>query len=285
MTDQSDQDIAPPESYDDLRALITDRYPSLSGQLQRIARYVLENPSASALETVSKIARQVDVQPSSLVRFAKTLGFGGYSSIQQVLRSRLISETPNYRERIRNLRGEGAADGPGILDSFIDEGMASLDQLRGAVAPEDLASAATLIGKARDVYVLARGRAFPVAAYIAYALSGLEKRFQLLEGVGGLTARRAALATGEDVLIAISFRPYSEEVVEIVTNAGKSGVPLIAITDSPLSPLALNADVNLEIASDGGRAFRSLVAPMCLAQSLMLALGHRLTEINGGGGK
>lgn len=285
MTDQSDQDIATPESYDDLRVLITDRYPSLSGQLQRIARYVLENPSASALETVSEIARQVDVQPSSLVRFAKTLGYDGYSSLQQVLRSRLISETPNYRERIRNLRSEGTANGPGILDGFVDEGMASLDQLRETVAPEDLASAAARIAEARDVYVLAQGRAFPVATYIAYALTGLEKRFQLLDGIGGLTARRAGLATREDVLIAISFRPYSEEVVEIVTRAKKAGVPLVAITDSPLSPLALNADVTLEIAGDEGRAFRSLVAPMCLAQSLMLALGHRLTEINGGGGK
>ena len=285
MTSQSDQDNQTPESYDDLRALITGRYPSLSGQLQRIARYVLENPNGSALETVSEIARQVDVQPSSLVRFAKTLGYDGYSSIQQVLRSRLISETPNYRERIRGLRREGAADGPQILDSFADEGMASLDQLREKIAPEDLASAAARIAEARDVYVLAQGRAFPVAAYIAYALTGLEKRFQLLDGIGGLTARRAALARREDVLIAISFRPYSEEVVGIVAQARKAGVPLVAITDSPLSPLALNADLTLEIAGDEGRAFRSLVAPMCLAQSLMLALGHRLTGINCGGGK
>jgi len=280
MSNQNEHKEPPPGNYDDLKILITDNFPKLSGQLQRIARYVLENPNDSALETVSEIARRVEVQPSSLVRFAKTLGYDGYSNVQQVLKSRLISEIPNYRERIRSLRNErGSEDGAAILDDFVDDGIAALDQLRHKVPASDLQAAADILSEADDVYVLAQGRAFPVAHYFGYALTGLEVSCQLLEGVGGLTPRRARLAGVADALIAISFRPYSDDVVGIVAERKAAGVPVIAITDSPLSPLALSADIILETAEDEGRAFRSLVAPMCLAQSLMVALGHRLTEM------
>jgi DNA-binding MurR/RpiR family transcriptional regulator len=274
----NDDQSAQPTTFEGLKLLITDHYPKLSGQLQRIARYVLENPNDAALETVSELARRVKVQPSSLVRFAKTLGYDGYSNVQTVLRSRLISEIPSYRDRIRSLNDQRGAGGTGVLDDFVDDGIAALDQLRRKVSEDDLAAAAEILNEAEDVYVLAQGRAFPVAQYLAYALTGLEVSCQMLDGLGGLTPRRARLAGVADAMIAISFRPYTSDVVDVVAQRKAAGVPIIALTDSPLSPLALNADIVLETAEDEGRAFRSLVAPMCLAQSLMVTLGHRITE-------
>ena len=39
---------------------------------------------------------------------------------------------------------------------------------------------------------------------------------------------------------------------------------------------ALQFVAAFELREDEGQSFRSLVAPMCLAQSLVVALGHRL---------
>jgi DNA-binding MurR/RpiR family transcriptional regulator len=85
------------------------------------------------------------------------------------------------------------------------------------------------------------------------------------------------MATSDDVLIAISFRDYSPDVVAVVDAAAGRGVPVIAITDGPLSPISGPAKVSFEIRSDPSRAFRSLVAPVALAQTLVIALGHHLT--------
>jgi DNA-binding MurR/RpiR family transcriptional regulator len=86
----------------------------------------------------------------------------------------------------------------------------------------------------------------------------------------------AELATSGDALIAISFHPYTPQVTEIVANRNEQGVPIIAITDSALSPLALEASVAFHIREPEPRPFRSLVAPMCLAQTLIVGLGHVL---------
>ncbi|RZJ37236.1 MAG: MurR/RpiR family transcriptional regulator, partial [Brevundimonas sp.] len=65
----------PPATADELRAAILDRYESLSKRLQQIARYVLDEPNAVALETLAVLADRSGVQPSAIVRFAKTFGY------------------------------------------------------------------------------------------------------------------------------------------------------------------------------------------------------------------
>jgi DNA-binding MurR/RpiR family transcriptional regulator len=65
-------------------------------------------------------------------------------------------------------------------------------------------------------------------------------------------------------------------VVETALACKTRGVAVVAITDSALSPLKPAADVCFELGDDSSRPFRSLVAPLCLAQALVVSTGHRL---------
>ena len=58
-------------SYDELKDAISESYPRMSPQLQRIARFALEKPHDLALGTVAAVAKASDVQPSSMIRFAR----------------------------------------------------------------------------------------------------------------------------------------------------------------------------------------------------------------------
>ena len=76
----------PPASAEELRAAILVRYESLSKRLQQIARYVLDEPNAMALETLAVLAERTGVQPSAIVRFAKSFGFDGATQMQRLFR-------------------------------------------------------------------------------------------------------------------------------------------------------------------------------------------------------
>ena len=79
------------------------------------------------------------------------------------------------------------------------------------------------------------------------------------------------------MLVAVSFRNYSPEVIEVAAACHGRGVPVIAITDSALSPLqALRRESRFELGDDSRRPFRSLVGPLCLAQALVVSAGHQL---------
>ena len=124
--------------------------------------------------------------------------------------------------------------------------------------------------------VIGQLRAFPVANYFRYVLTHLRRDVRLLDGAGGLASEQALTIDGKSVLLAISFRHYAREVVDIVEASHDRGVPIVAITDSQLSPLAKHADVYFEVRDGEYNFARSLAAPMCLAQSIVIALAHAL---------
>jgi DNA-binding MurR/RpiR family transcriptional regulator len=63
--------------------------------------------------------------------------------------------------------------------------------------------------------------------------------------------------------------------VDLTRTAAATGMPVIAITDSPFSPLAPNAKVQIEIVEADYSGFRSLSATLCLAMALAVATGAR----------
>ena len=225
-----------------------------------IAEFALEHPTDMALGTVAEVATRAKVQPSAIVRFAHdglwwltelqqvsarvfSIGYGGFTELQQVFRSRLVAgAAPSYRERIDRLRRNGRFrdhNSPHeLLSRFASEGTISLENLQESVHEADLARAIGLMGKAYTSYVLGLGGSFPVAAHLTYVLRRLGRRAVLLDGLGNVLTDHALTATRKDALIAISFRPYNRETVQLVPEFVARGVPIIAVTDSLLSPIS-----------------------------------------------
>jgi len=269
-----------PETYDQLEKAIIEQFPSLSKRLQQIASHALDNPSELALETIAAVSQRAGVQPSSLIRFAKVFGFSGYSDMQRVFRLRLTDAMPDYKERLKSLngaeeQGEEAKDVNALLEQFVEADIVGLRRLQqnkrlGAL----LDQAFRLITDSETVYVVAHRRSFPIACYLAYALSQMNVRNVLVDGVGGMFMQQVSHATSKDVIIAISSKAYSPDVAQVVREAKQRSVKVIAMTDSPLSPLAEHADVSLEVQQASVGLFRSQAVNMTLAVTLIVGLGR-----------
>ena len=266
--------------YDDLARTITETYPQLPNRLQGIARFALGNPDAMALSTVAEIARDAAVPPSAIIRFANALGYPGFTDLQRIYRERLVARSATYRERIEEMRRTGGDQGH-VLPQLVDSAVQELQRLREHADPRRLQQATELILGANTVYLLAQRRAFPVASYLAYGLVQLEIRAYLLDSIGGMLHQQVGMIRREDILVAASFRNYAAEVIEAANLAQQQGATVIAITDSAVSPLARAAKVTIEIGDDPALPFRTLVAPLCAAQALVMAVGYALTERNG----
>jgi DNA-binding MurR/RpiR family transcriptional regulator len=265
------------ETYEALRAEIARRYPRFSDRLQVIAEFALDHPTEIALGTVADVAQRAKVQPSAIVRFAHALGYGGFSEMQQVFRSRLVaSVAPSYKERIAGLRRDGrfrdTKDPRALLARFASEGMVALENLQDVVREKDLARAIALLCAADTIYVLGLGGSFPVAAHLTYVLRKLGRRVVLLDGLGSALGEQAVSASRQDALIAISFRTYNPDTVRMFSDLVARDLPAVSITDSLLSPIVEGAKVVFEIADMPEAALRTMVAPMCLAQSIAVGL-------------
>jgi DNA-binding MurR/RpiR family transcriptional regulator len=273
-----------PASFDALQTSIADQYDEFSRRLQQVAEYALTHPDDIALETIAVIADRAGVPPSSLIRFAKALGFDGFTEMQRLFRERLIERVPTYSERIRRLRNRHRQlDGsiPAlVLDDFAAASIAALERLRRELPIERLEQAADLLAGADTIYITAQRRAFPAAAYLAYLLGELSLRAYLLDSVGGMLAQQARSLRQGDALIAISFRSYAPEVLSLAESCHARDIAIVALTDGPLSPLGRLAKVSLEVVETDIQAFRSVSATMCLALTLAVSIGER-AELNG----
>lgn len=272
--------MAAPSTFDDLSAHIARRHDKLSARLRTIAAFAVQNPNEVALSTVSVLAKRIGVQPSAIVRFANNLGYDGFTEMQQVFRTRLVAPTmPSYRERISQLRNarDGQSGQPGdVLAEFVADDIASLENLYRLVPFDRLEKAISILAGAETIYLFAQGRSFPIAYYLDYGLTRLDLRSHFLDSIGGLVRQRTRVVTKKDAMIIVSFKDYAADVVEVAADVAKRDIPLIVITDNPLGPFAKFADVCFELGEARYRPFRSLVAPICLAQSIVVGLGHRL---------
>ena len=95
------------------------------------------------------------------------------------------------------------------------------------------------------VHIAVQRRSFPIGTYLTYALSHLGVPNMLLDSVGGMFAEQGKTIRKGDVLLAISFSPYANEVLKLAGNVQERGIPVIVISDSILSPLGLFSDVCL----------------------------------------
>jgi len=274
---------SPPTNAEELRAAILASYESLSKRLQQIARYVLDEPNAVALETLAVLSERIGVQPSAIVRFAKSFGFDGATQMQRLFRDGLLAGAASlgYGERVRefaqNVDGKKVGDPGQVLAEFVEGNVLALQNLGAMVSREQLAQAVQLLEQAKTVYVAGFRRSFPVAAYLAYSLHQVDKKTVFVDSLGGMARQQIHGIGRDDLLIAVSYHPYAEEAVHVIDAAVDAHCRVLSISDSLVSPVAKPATLVLQVREAEIRKFRSLSASMCLAQALVISFAFATT--------
>lgn len=280
--DQTLTETKPPSDYEGFVDLIQAEYDSLSRSAQVVARYLTQNPNDVAIQSINDIASRCSVHASSLVRFAQSLGYDGFKELKEIFHRRLATAAPGFEARVHALKNDlqmhRQGSPKGFLGDLVARDMTTLQDLFNDAVDEDLAKAIAFLEKAEVIYIAGQLRSAPVAVFLRYVLTMLERRVVLLDADGGLATHMAKAMTPRDVLFSVSFRFYAKEVISITEGAAAAGVPVVAISDGTLSPLAKCATVLFSI-PEGEYAFsRSLAAPMCLAQALMIGLAAKLQK-------
>ncbi len=267
-----------PLNYEDLIRVIHERYNDMSKSYQRIAVYLTQNPNDAAVMSVNAVGEIAGAHASGLVRFAQSLGYSGFKELQLVFQKRLATAAPGFGARVKALEEElgGGQGQETFLHDLALRDIASLQHLLASTPAEDISQGAELLDKAETTYLIGQLRSAPIVDLLRYLLTMLGKRTVLLDASGGLAIHMAKVITPKDLLLAVSFRFYANEVVNIVEEVAVRQVPIVAISDSTLSPLAKNATVLFPVPEHDYTFSRSLAAPMCLAQALTVALAARL---------
>lgn len=260
----------------DLLKIIEERMPSFSKGQKRIASYILEQYDKAAYITASKLSEIVGVSESTVVRFAIELGFDGYPDFQQSLQALMRNRLTSFQrmEVSNQLIGNG-----NVLEKVLVSDAERIRRTLDATDRNSFERAVEKIVSAKNVYILGVRSSSYLAGFLNYYLRMIFDNVKLLQTTSGSELFEQLLPIGEgDVMIAISFPRYSKRVVTAVEFAKGRKANIISLTDSSLSPLAPLADELLVAQSDMASFVDSLVAPLSIINSMIVALSRRKQE-------
>lgn len=275
--------VTKPRSVDAFRERLLNERHLFTNRMLDAGAWVIANQRVVALETLSVMAEKSQLTPSIFVRLAKAMGFDGFSDMQRLFRAPLHDAFPaSLSERISHSLGDEVVQDPAdvraIGRSFCRANSASLAHLGGRLDDMPLDAAMDMIVAARTVHILGLDRSFPVAAYFAYALRRANVQTIHITGMGSLAAEQVATMRPGDLLISISFPPYAQNTIDASAAARLAGRDIVAITDSPVSPITEGAATVLTVDDAELHGFRSLTAVMSLVETLAIGLAYRLRD-------
>ena len=244
------------------------RYDRLTQSQKRIAEYVVEHSQAVAFSTVDQMAAQLDVNPSTIVRFTYRLGLNGFPDLQERMRELVRGQLSRTGDPINESQVANHLEGTSFGASLSHDWQ-NLHRTIAGLNADSVDRAVNILVRARRVYVVAGFSTFPVAHYFALILDRLRSDISLLASNDAFATPRLVEMKPEDCVLAFTFPRYASATHRIVMWAKDNKAKVIAVTDSPISAVGQVADVVLLAASAGTGMQNSLVAPMAVANALL----------------
>lgn len=256
-------------SYSVLERL-ADELTDLTPETRKAATYVLENPNDVGVSTVREIAEAAKVKPNTMVRMARQIGFEGYEDFREPFRTAIRNGTASFPDRARwlqQIRSSGKLGG--LYADMVDSALRNIEETFANISDEHLTAAAETIWASRQTFTLGVGVNSSNAQNFTYLASTGMVQFHAIPRMGSTAVDDLARADAQDVLIAITCKPYRTEVVEAVNIAREQGVKVIGISDSPASPVVLGSDHSFIVAADTPQFFPSSVSTIALLETLL----------------
>lgn len=260
------------ESAGDVIERIRQAAPGLGGAGRSVAELILSHPEEVALLPAAQVAARLGISESTVVRFATAIGYDGYPALRRGLQDRMRRHLAPAQRLARfaedPTRRTPAAQS--FADDLDDVAMTERN-LQGA----DLAAAVELISGARSTYVVGMRSSFVVAYTLYHHLRQTLGTLHLVDPARGEALDGLSSLGAGDVVVVIGFPRYTRLTVLAARFAVTEGAKVIAITDSPLSPLARSATVLLTARSSNKSFANSNVGALALANALIAEITVR----------
>lgn len=257
----------------DLLKSIEDGMSSFSKGQKLIAAYILSNYDKAAYLTASKLGTIVGVSESTVVRFATELGYEGYPEFQHSLRKLIRSRLTSFQriEVTNSLIGDS-----NVLDKVLLSDAEKIRRTMEEIDHNSFEEAVDKIIAAKNIYIIGVRSSSALAGFLNHCFRMIFDNVKFVQTTSGSEMFEQIMRVGEgDVLIAISFPRYSKRIIHAVEYARTHKADVVALTDSPLSPIAAFADQLLIAQSDMASFVDSLVAPLSILNAMVVAISRK----------
>jgi len=138
-----------------------------------------------------------------------------------------------------------------------------------------ICEAADLMISAQTVYVIGASAPHWMAAYMQYVGKMVIPQMRVPRTSGAGLAEGLFPLQVEDTVLAMTYRPYAKQTIEAIEFALERGASLIYLTDSLSAPMADQATIVIQQATDSPQYFPSMVPVVAAIETLLAVVVAR----------
>jgi DNA-binding MurR/RpiR family transcriptional regulator len=255
----------------DIFQRIREKSHEMSKAQRQIAAYLEAHPDTVPFLTTAKLAEQAGVGEATVIRFATSLGFSGFTEMQHSLQEQLRKRVTTV-ERL-DLSGDIYPEEQRIAYEVLTDDISNLKQTIHMLDVESFSKAVRQMDQARSITVVSLRSSHALGSFLAFYLQLLKKNTRLITDSDTMFEKLSTLSS-DDLVIGISFSRYTSRTIQAMEYVRAREVGTLAITDSHSSPLASVSDNCLIAASSLPSFLDSFVAPLSLINALLTAVAR-----------
>jgi DNA-binding MurR/RpiR family transcriptional regulator len=241
---------------------------ALSKAERRVGRALLADYPSAGLASAARLAERAEVSPPTVLRFAQSLGYDGFTDLQVALRAELSARSSGPITRL-----PGAPTAGSLLDRLLQQARAqndcAIDTLARLPASTLEAAVALLADTRRAVYLHGGRFSHLLALHLAAHLEQLRPGVRVLDDPDGRDLSAMLELTRADVVVLFDYHRYQRSAAELASRVHRAGATVLLITDDLACPVAPEAEVVLAASSTVGTTYQSMAAGFLLTELLI----------------
>lgn len=241
-----------------------------------IANYIIGNPDDSPFMSAAEIGRKCGVSESTVVRFASAIGLSGFPQLQDLLQARFRMQA-SIASRMQ-VSASDLGQGADFVSRIANADLQNLQMSFASLDRTAFDKAISILSRPRRLYSFGLRASSPLASLFTIAMSYIGREVtQLTPGVGDVWDKMQYMSSN-DAMLAMSFRRYKQESIDIIEHAYEQGVEIVLITDSLVGPATPFAAVTLPVHRNIHSVIESSTAPTSLINALVTGIAMATKE-------
>ena len=252
---------------------VNEKYSDMTHAQKTVANFVVDHPDDIAFCTLESLAAKINVSTTTVIRFARAMGYSGFSDMQDEVKREMQTKS-TLPERLDDLISSRGGEDLTLQSCFATD-MDNLNQTLSGLDPQELRKAVDMISGANRIYILGMRSSFSLAHYLTSRLGEIKRNVSFVQSTGMIYPEEVVSAGEGDVCIAYVFPRYSKTALNILAWMRSYGVKVILFTSMNDLPIRSYGDLCFNCAINSTSCKNSLTAPMCLTNYLVAELANQ----------
>lgn len=220
---------------------IEQSFSTLSKGQQKVARFVIENPTYVGVHPASEVGKRAGTSETTVIRFCYAIGLNGYAQLQKemtiyVFEQNTNSTLGNYvSSKQRLFREEQLV--PKVMGQISNQ----IINVTKQIEAEQFSDVTKKMHAAKSIYLVGTGASSFAVEWLQFMLNILRPNVQLVNDEASALIRTMQQMNEQAVVIVVSLHRYAKEPIALAKTFKECGAHIIAITDTNIAPIQLHA--------------------------------------------